>query len=588
MKLPSINVLLHNARETLSRFPFAILSSVLAALTMIRIVDYIPKKYEGQFLWNLVMTFTLGLPLFLSFSLFAESRGFSRIKNYALQIIPAVFLVLYFFTLSDTADFYDVGRYILFIIAFHLLVAFSPFIFSKEYSFLEFWNFNQTVFLRFILSGLYSAVLYGGLAIAVLSFDKLFNMDIDEKRYLQLFLFIAGIFNTWFFCAGVPEKLKLTDFVFPKGLKIFTQYVLLPIIVIYVLILYLYLFKILFSWNLPVGWVSNLVIGFSTAGIFSLLLIYPLMESSEIKWVKLFSRVFFISLIPQIVLLFLAISTRTSEYGITERRYFVFVIAFWLSITTLFFIIRHFRNIKYIPVSLFLIAVLTSVGPWSAFRVSMNSQVGRIEETLSRNSVLAEGRITAGEKNISSEDVQEIRSILNFLKDRNRLALIQPWFSVSLDSLQTMEENNGKQINISKEESIMKQMGIKDFKTDYIGKREFVSVSTEGVKELDITGFEKFRVFESVKDSLSDIKSEFNNEKDEILIYRGNDSLRISAKTIADTLTVMHPYLSSMTFEKNLDSLKVKFIISRMEFQRVENKPEVNYVKGFILWKNLK
>lgn len=588
MKLPSINVLMQHAKETALRFPLALLSAVLAALTMIRIVDYIPKEYEGQFLWNLVMTFTLGIPLFLSFSLFAEGRGFSRIKNYAVQIIPAAFLVLYFFTLSDTSDFYDVGRYILFIIAFHLLVSFSPFIFSREYSFLEFWNFNQTVFLRFILSGLYSAVLYGGLAIAVLSFDKLFNMDIHEKRYLQLFLFIAGIFNTWFFCAGVPVKLKLADFNFPKGLKIFTQYVLLPIIVIYVLILYLYLFKILFSWNLPVGWVSYLVIGFSTAGIFSLLLIYPLMESNEIKWVRTFSRVFFISLVPQIVLLFLAINTRTSEYGITERRYYVFIIAFWLTATTIFYIIRNFKNIRYIPVSLFLVAVLTSVGPWSAFKISLNSQVSRLEETLARNTILENDRITTGEKNISSEDVQEIRSILSFLRDRNRLALIQPWFSVSLDSLKTIEESSGKQVNLSKEESIMKQMGIKDFKTDFVGKREFASISTEGVKEMNITGFEKLRVFESVKDSLSEIKSDFNNEKDEILIYHGSDSLRISAKTIADTLTVMHPDISSMTFEKDLDSLKVRFVITRMEFQRSENKPKVNYVKGFILWKALK
>ncbi len=588
MKLPSINVLIQSAGKTAARFPLALLSAVLGAFSLMNIVDYIPKEYEGHLLWKLVMTFTLALPLFISFSFFAESRGFSRAKNYLIQIIPAAFLVLYFFTLSDTTGFYDVGRYTLFLIAFHLLVSFSPFLLSKEYSFLEFWNFNQQVFLRFILSGLYSAVLYGGLAIAVLSFDKLFNMDIDGKRYLQLFILIAGVFNTWFFCAGVPEKIKLSDFIFPKGLKIFTQYVLLPIIVIYVLILYLYLFKILFSWNLPMGWVSYLVIGFSTAGIFSLLLIYPLMESKEIKWVKIFSRVFFASLVPLIALLFIAISTRTSEYGITERRYYVFVIAFWLTLTTLFYIIRHFRNIKYIPVSLFLVAVLTSIGPWSAFSVSLNSQLGRLEETLAKNTILKEGRITGGEKNISSEDVQEIRSILSFLKERNCLELIQPWFSIPFDSLKTKRESSGKQINISKEESIMEQMGIKDFSTDYIGNREFVSVTTEGVKELDITGFDKLRVFESTKDSLSEIKSDFDNDKDEILIYRGNDSLRIHAGTIADTLKVMHPGVSSMTFEKNLDSLKVRFVISRMEFQRENKKPEVNYIKGFILWKSLK
>ena len=47
---------------------------------------------------------------------------------------------------------------------------------------------------------------------------------------MRLWIVIAGVFETWFFLAGVPKNLEELDESddYPKGLKIFTQYVLLP------------------------------------------------------------------------------------------------------------------------------------------------------------------------------------------------------------------------------------------------------------------------------------------------------------------------------------------------------------------------
>ncbi len=587
MKLPSLNVLIQQAKDTASRFPLVILTSIFASFAMIRILDFTPNDYQEQFWWNIVMTFSLGLPLFISFSLIAESRGLIKTKKYILQIIPVVFLIVYYFTLSDHTDFYDIGRYILFLIAFHLLVSFSPFLLTKDKSHVDFWNFNQTVFLRFILSGLYTFVLYGGLAIALLSFDKLFEMNIDGKRYGQLLFFIAGIFNTWFFCSGVPKPEDMKSEVFPKGLKIFTQYVLLPIIVIYVLILYLYLFKIIFSWNLPVGWVSYLVIGFSTAGIFSLLLIYPLVDSKEIKWVRIFSRVFFISLIPQIFLLYLAITIRTSEYGITERRYYVFILAFWLTITTLFYIITNFRNIKYIPISLFIVSILTSVGPWSAFDMSLNSQLNRLEEILTKNTILVNGKIIAASDNsVNKEELQDVHSIVSFLIERKKLNKLQPWFNENLDSLEEYKKIN-EALYMNKTEQTMRLMGLKSDSFDNIIKKKFVSVKTNGTNEINIQGFDNLNVFDSnKKDSISEIKSYFDTNKDEIIVYNNTDTVRFSVRSIADSLTTEHPALQRMTLDNYMKDVQIRIIITALDFQREENN-EVSYVRAYILSKKL-
>jgi len=594
MKLPSLTNLVQQAKITFMRFPFVILSSILGAFVMMRVIGFSPEylKEYGQFWYNAAMTCSLGLPLFLSFALYSESRGHSRSKGYLFQVIPLVILLLFYFTLSKEMDVYDIGRYLLFLIAFHLLVSFSPYLLSGEKSQLDFWDFNQKTLLRFILSGLYSGVLFAGLAIALLSFDKLFDMNIDGKRYPQLFFFIAGVFNTWFFCSGVTEFKEKEEFRFAKGIKIFTQYVLLPIVVIYVVILYLYLFKILFQWNLPSGWVSYLVIGFSTAGIFSLLLIFPLVESKEIKWVRIFSRVFFVSLIPQIVLLYLAIAKRTTEYGITERRYYVFVLAGWLTITTIYYVISNFRNIKFIPVTLFLIAVITSYGPWSSFTLSLNSQLNRLEEILKKNTILVDGKVIPTKSDINKEEATDVRSILQFLIDRKKLNKIQPWFSESLDSIANRREYGKLKsgVYVSKEEEIMSMLGIKTENTENFKKKKYVNIITKGIKDIDIKGFDRMIVFESngfdtVKsnDSLSIIRTGFDYPKSELYMTDGKDTLKIPVRDFADNLGTATPDVSLMTFDKTFKTYFFRIIFTNISLDRNDKEVKVTNMKAYIL-----
>lgn len=590
MKLPSLTNLLNQAKETFARFPLAIISSILGAFVMIRILGFSPDYYKEQshFWYNLAMTFSLALPLFIATSLFVELKEMKSVYKYIFQLIPIGILLLFYFTLSADTDFYDIGRYLLYLIAFHLLVSFSSNFYSSNSSQKDFWDFNQIIFLRIILSGLYSIVLYGGLAIALLSFDKLFDMEIDGKRYAQLFFFIVGIFNTWFFCSGIPVTNRNGELTFPKGVKIFTQYVLLPIIVIYVIILYLYLFKIIFNWNLPVGWVSYLVIGFSTAGIFSLLLIFPLVDSNEIKWVRLFSRIFFISLIPQIILLYIAISARTTEYGITERRYYVYVLAFWLTITTIIYVIRNFRNIKYIPISLFIIAILTSAGPWGAFNLSLNSQLNRLEEVLNKNSILSGGKITPVNKSLEKEELQDVRSILSFLIERNKLSKIQPWFDNSLDSLKS-SRNNGKHINgiyMSKEEQILLMMGIKSESTESFTNKKFLTITTQDTKEIQIQGYEKLMIFESsVVDSSGLLKLRFDFQNSNIVFSEENDTLIISALDVAKSIDTVQPQINKMTIQRTFRNNDYNIIITNMNFERQENGIKITSLKAYILSK---
>ena len=181
------------------------------------------------------------------------------------------------------------------------------------------------------------------------------RISINRFSFLSIFgsCFIFLLFNE----NGLFYLEKNSDY--PVILKFFTQYVLVPLLLIYSVILYFYSAKILINWELPRGWVSYLVLAYSVVGILAILLVHPLKEDSTKSWVKIFSKIFYYTLAPLIILLFVAIFTRILEYGYTEPRYFVLIIALWLTTVVFYFIFNKKQAIKFVPMSLFIFGLFS-------------------------------------------------------------------------------------------------------------------------------------------------------------------------------------------------------------------------------------
>ncbi|GAA4782643.1 hypothetical protein GCM10023231_07890 [Olivibacter ginsenosidimutans] len=262
-----------------------------------------------------------------------------------------------------------------------------------------------------------------GLAIALFAVDHLFSLDLREKYYQNLF-FILGIgFNTLFFLAGVPTQIpslaKYADY--PKGLKIFTQYVLIPLMGIYLLILLSYELKIIIDWELPKGIVSNLIIGYAFFGILSLLLIFPIRSQEGHTWIQLFSRFFYFTMVPLLVLLGLATYKRINYYGITELRYFLLVLACWLTFITVYFLVSKGQHIKLIPLSLCLCTLFAIYGPQSASSISKNSQIARLKRLMPQSDRAAN---------------MEKGSIIRYLVNHHGLTALQSFTKRDLTALE--------------------------------------------------------------------------------------------------------------------------------------------------------
>nr|WP_294925321.1 DUF4153 domain-containing protein [uncultured Flavobacterium sp.] len=449
-KFPSFQNVLNAIQKTVLRFPLEVLTAIIGTILAIILNEIKYDNPDRAFYEKALMSSSLCLVLFLSLSLFFLSSNKKPILRFITSLILGSLIVAFIFSFREKITQTEFQQFFVLNIALHLLVSFAGFL-PKKYNQEEFWEFNKQLFLRILTSGLYSVVLYGGLALAILAVEKLFKFDFYNNIYLYIFFTISGIFNTIFFLSGVPEindeeiPLQLN---YPKGLKNFTQYVLLPLISLYLIILICYEAKILVTLSLPVGWVSYLVLAFAITGILSFLLVHPIANENGNLWMRTFNRWFYFLLIPLLALLFWAILYRINLYGFTHERYYVLLLSIWLAVVVAYFLIRKQPKIKFIPISMCIAGLFSIVGPQSADSVSKYSQLSRFENYLQKT-----------DKKLTFEQEQELSSIVAFLDKNYGFEVMLPYADKKLDKLYKKDKDPG--IN-----QIMESLGFK-YRSEY-------------------------------------------------------------------------------------------------------------------------
>lgn len=435
MKFPSIAHVTEQAQNSFMRFSLPLLLAIAGTVLAIIVAE---TTSTTPLLSKLLFTIMLCLPLSIGAALFTE-RLSSKNMRFASMIAVLVFGSFYFIFYAPEYELNDERtaiRFLVLNIILHLWVTVAAYINKKERY--GFWKFNEALFIRLVIGSIFSGVLFLGLSLALAAMDVLFKIKIHGSWYFDLWLMIIGVFNTWFFLAGIPgqyqalnEKQK-----FPKGLKIFTQYILIPLATIYLAILYAYSIKILLQWSLPKGWVSMLILSYAIVGILAILLVYPLRDDTDNAWVRFFTRFFFIALLPLVVLLFIAIGTRVGQYGITEPRYYIIILGGWLAFIACYFIFSHQKNIKIIPISLAIIGALSLFGPWSAFTISNYNQAARFERLLNKYGIKKSGTtMTAANTKMSRKDTEQIQSIIKYFIDRDEVTALKDYYPSNFEEI---------------------------------------------------------------------------------------------------------------------------------------------------------
>jgi len=287
---------------------------------------------------------------------------------------------------------------------------------------------------RFIWTAVYSAILFIGLVLSLLTLRILFNLEsIDIQTFYQVWILVVGLISTLFFLSGIPQEFSKLH-----ANKIFVQYILFPLTVIYLAILYVYAGKILIDGQWPKGMVSYMVMSFSMVGIFAWLLGYVQILKQKGLWRWLLRRGFYIALIPLIIMLFASISIRVHQYGLTEKRCLIIILGLWLLGISLYFIWSIRQNIKIIFYSLFIVML---IAVFMAPAVSKFSQLRRLEHLLTDNQILVDGKVKKIEKQeIGFDDQKEISSIMNYIDKTYGPKVLQKWFNKHLDELEDFKD----------------------------------------------------------------------------------------------------------------------------------------------------
>jgi len=388
MKKFSVQILLQKLRLVATRFPFTLFFIIGLAFELLMKINNKDLEIPDRN-WAF---FSVGIPLTITLTLFLEEFK-NRILSMFINLLAVILLLLYCFSLPDKfypADVFQLG--VLGIV--FTLSAFVASYFRKNTD-ISFWEFSKTSILQLIISFIFSQVLMLGLSLAILSLKELFKVDIDEKVYGNLAVTCYALFAPIYFLANVPDKSEKhkQKFSFDKFLKMLGLYILLPILLLYTLILYVYLIQIIVKWELPEGWVSWLVSILALGGFLCMLILYPLRLTHENKVVSNFSKYFPVILLPLLVLMTIGIFRRFDDYGLTINRSYVFLLNFWLYGISIYLFFTKSTHLKWIIISFVIIAFISSVGPWSVYNVTRRAMVKEIGQMLDEAHLLKNGKV---------------------------------------------------------------------------------------------------------------------------------------------------------------------------------------------------
>ena len=331
--------------------------------------------------------------------------------------ITFVISIIFFVEYLRTNDYYNIYYFTLIPISIVLFLL-IPILKKKENK----EKYLQSVFSNFVITGIFVAVLWIGIEIILTTVNYLF-FNSGDSLFFRLttysFWFITEVFGVSLFLSLLkkPDD-NLENYEFPFIFNLLIKFVIIPLIIIYTGVLYIYMMKILISMHLPKGLISHLVLWYTAFSVAVMILITPFTQKD--KFFENFKKYFPYFSIPLIFASLFAVFQRTYQYGITENRYYVLISIFWL----LFCMILYIRkmNITGIFISLITCLVISVYTPLSAKNVSNFSQSQRLKRMLVKYGALKDGKISKITQKLNNSEGSQIYTTIQYISDNSTIA----------------------------------------------------------------------------------------------------------------------------------------------------------------------
>ncbi len=295
------------------------------------------------------------------------------------------------------------------------------------------WLFNLRFGLAALLSSVVALLFALGLSAIVEALNVLFGAgicDMHEHIWFTAASLIGPLYGLSLMPRELDEEVDIqphTGSLLDRGISVLVNYIAVPVIAVYALILHAYALKILIEGELPRGQIGIMVTIFAIGGTACWLIAWPWREQGT-RLLRYFMRGWFFLLIVPAILLGIAIWRRLTDYGVTPDRYGIALVAVWVAALVLYLAIRRNRaDMRAILGAVGVLLVIGSVGPMGANGLTMSSQYKRLVSLLESNGVLKDGKIAPAGL-LNPEVGSDGSSIIYALKDVGGLDLLKPWF----------------------------------------------------------------------------------------------------------------------------------------------------------------
>ncbi len=418
-----------------NRFPIISVLTVVGTVCAYMIVANDYSTGNIDVFEKIIMLIALGVPYLVTATLICEQQDLGRVRSLLIQIVGVLLLAIYYLFLPTA--FSDIGfihgaRVALSTLIGYILL-FSVPLYKRTSN--DLWVYGGSIVRRAALAILFTITVWVGLVLAIMATHYLFELSWNlELLFSKIWIIDVGIIGTWIILGGFPKVNQLPENILQltRALRWLLQFVLVPLVSIFFLILYAYLIMIVATWNWPKGGVAQWILGFSFVGMVLFIVSFTLSQTDEYKWLRTFFKLFFALLIPMTVVLFMAVGIRIQAYGLTEQRYMIVVGGVWLLCTAVYYLFTKTKALHAIPYSVALVFIVATGAPIiNMFSLSAHSQATRLKTILESNNMMVRGFVvtsTSTPQTLTFENKNDINSILEYLTNREELSVIAPWF----------------------------------------------------------------------------------------------------------------------------------------------------------------
>ena len=372
LKKFSLKTLIGRFGLSFKRFPIAMLLTLLLGCYLIYLNHGGSLGYMKDFFW--VFYPATGAVLAVALSLITED-----FKNWKLAL--AVQLVVHAAWLAVSVYLSRFDRFsttqLIAVSATIAAMSLSVFVacFYRKRQDVQFWNYSMRTVLALAMSTAIGGILTVGLNLFLESLKMLFGLQVDDNLFGDIAAVCMTMLAPTLFMNIIPKgRNKYVDTVveFSRFSKGVVQYLFIPLLVLYMVTLYVYAAQILFQWKLPVGGVSYMVTVSMVLMILLIYITYPIQHLEGNRLFKWVTRLLPVAMLPLLALMTVAIGRRLSDYGITVSRLYLLVFNVWCYAVCLWLIFTRNKRIWIIPTSFAIILLLISVGPQSIANVTLN------------------------------------------------------------------------------------------------------------------------------------------------------------------------------------------------------------------------